>query len=184
MSEIDEMSAQVAEMGNKELKGLATQSSYTERVSSAEEAIADDHNLGLFQAIQLYPKGILWSVAMSTALVMEGYDTKLVSTLYAQPAFQRTYGVLQSNGEYEIPAAWQAGLSNGSTTGGIIGLVISGYLGERLGFRKTVMYGMAAMMPLIFIQFFAPSLAVLQASQVLLGMQLQSCHDGVYFSLI
>lgn len=142
---------------------------HDERLSSAEEATAQDHDLGLLQAIRLYPKGILWSVAMSTALVMEGYDTKLISTLYAQPAFKRTYGVLQPGGDYQIPAAWQAGLSNGSTTGGIIGLVIAGSVGERFGFRKTVMYGMAAMMPLIFLQFFAPNLAVLQVSQILLG---------------
>lgn len=106
---------------------------------------------------------------MSTALVMEGYDTKLIPTLFAQPSFQKAYGVQQPDGKYQVPAPWQAGLSNGSTTGGIIGLTIAGWLGERFGFRKVIMCGLATMVPLLFLQFFAPDLAVLLVGQVLLG---------------
>lgn len=36
--------------------------------------------------------------------------------------FNRKYGELQSDGSYEVPARWQAGLSNGVQCGEIIGL--------------------------------------------------------------
>jgi hypothetical protein len=36
--------------------------------------------------------------------------------------FNRKYGVLTDKGTYEVPAAWQAGLSNGCQIGEIVGL--------------------------------------------------------------
>lgn len=48
------------------------------RANSLKNAVAQDLNLTVLQAIRLYPKSILWSVIMSTALIMEGYDTVLL----------------------------------------------------------------------------------------------------------
>jgi SP family general alpha glucoside:H+ symporter-like MFS transporter len=106
---------------------------------------------------------------MSTALVMEGYDTKLMGSFYAQPAFAKTYGTITSKGSYQIPAPWQAGLSNGSNVGVLIGLLSAGYFSERFGFRKTIMSALVIVTGFIFIQFFAPSLPVLEVGQILLG---------------
>jgi len=44
-----------------------------------------------------------------------------------------------SNGTYQIPARWQAGLSNGANVGEIIGLFLNGWISERFGYRYTVM---------------------------------------------
>ncbi len=54
------------------------------------------------------------------------------------PQFQRKYGGLQSDGSYQIPARWQAGLSNGTQCGQIVGLIINGWVSERFGYRWTV----------------------------------------------
>lgn len=146
--------------------------------AKAAAATSDEHDLSIRQACRLYARGILWSVIMSTALIMEGYDNKLVPSFFAQPAFQRTYGVQQHDDKYQVPAPWQAGLSNGSTLGGIIGLAMSGWLGERFGFRRVIMCGLATMVPLLFLQFLAPNLTVLLVGQVLLGtssMPSRSC---------
>lgn len=142
-----------------------------ELLSDAQDATNKEHELTFLQAIKLYPKAVGWSVLMSTALVMDGYDTKLIGSLFAQPAFQQAYGKLQSDGKYQIPAPWQSGLNNGSNVGQMIGLFFSGYISERFGFRKT-MIGALLMVPcLIFIQFFAPSLRVLETGQILLGKE-------------
>jgi len=61
---------------------------------------------------------------MSTAIIMDGFDTKLIGSLFAQPAFAKAYGLLQPDGSYQIPAPWQSGLANGSNVGQLFGLII------------------------------------------------------------
>lgn len=143
-------------------------------VQAAQDANAQEHNLTFREAVKLYPKSVMWSVAFSTMIIMEGYDTKLMGTLYAQPTFQRAYGVSSDGESYQIPASWQAGLGNGSAVGQLIGLLIAGYVSERFGFRKTALGGMLVVIAFIFILFFATSLQVLLVGQVLFGLYLRS----------
>ena len=140
-----------------------------ERLADAQDAIAQEHDLSFSQALKLYPKGVFWSIVMSTAVVMEGYDIKLIGTLFAQPAFQKAYGQLVKADSYQILAPWQAGLSNGSSVGQLFGLLIAGYISERYGFRRTMITGLAIIIPVIFITFFAPNLVVLEVGQILFG---------------
>ena len=140
-----------------------------ERLADAQDAIAQEHDLSFSQALKLYPKGVFWSIVMSTAVVMEGYDTKLIGTLFAQPAFQKAYGQLVKADSYQILAPWQAGLSNGSSVGQLFGLLIAGHISERYGFRRTMITGLAIIIPIIFITFFAPNLVVLEVGQILFG---------------
>lgn len=49
-------------------------------IRDAAQATAKEHNLTLRQSLRAYPKAIAWSVLLSTAVVMEGYDTLLVSS--------------------------------------------------------------------------------------------------------
>ncbi|KAK9364827.1 general substrate transporter [Lipomyces kononenkoae] len=151
-----------------DLKGASRQ----DLLIKAEEATNQEHELTLLQAIKLYPKAVAWSVIMFAALVMDGYDTKLIGSLFAQPAFQKAYGYRQPGGSYQISAPWQTGLNNGSNVGQLLGLVIGGTLSEWLGFRKTMIIGLFVAPCLVFVQFFAPSIGVLQAAQVLLGLPL------------
>lgn len=47
----------------------------------AQVATAKEHNLTLRQSIRAYPKAIMWSILLSSAVIMEGYDTLLVQLL-------------------------------------------------------------------------------------------------------
>jgi hypothetical protein len=58
----------------------------------AQEATNVEHQLGLLKSARLYPKAIAWSILLSTALIMEGYDLLLMGSLYAQPSFAKKYG--------------------------------------------------------------------------------------------
>lgn len=157
-----------------------------ELVSDIEDVTNQEHKMSFAQAIKLYPKAVAWSVMMSTALIMDGYDLKvrdvrnsrkttdhkfkLIGSLFAQPAFRRAYGTELRNKTYQISAPWQSGLTNGSNVGQMLGLAISGYVCERFGFRKTMMVALAIVPCIVFIQFFATSLGVLETAQVLLGI--------------
>ena len=70
---------------------------------------------------------------------MEGFDLVLMSSLFAQPQFQRKYGVELADGSYTIESRWQIGLNLAVQAGSIIGLTVNGWASERFGYRKTIL---------------------------------------------
>ncbi|OKL61835.1 hypothetical protein UA08_02291 [Talaromyces atroroseus] len=139
-------------------------------VSDVLEATAQEHRMTLLQAVHLYPKAIGWSVLLSTAIVMEGYDVVLMQSFYAFPAFAERYGQRMSDGSYQITAAWQSGLSNGANVGEILGLFINGIVSERYGYRVTMIASLTALIGFVFIPFFAENIESLEAGEILMGI--------------
>jgi SP family general alpha glucoside:H+ symporter-like MFS transporter len=139
-------------------------------LKQAKEAASEETSLTLIEGIRKYPNAVLWSVFLSTTLIMEGYDVALLNSFFAFPSFTEKYGYQLPDGKYEIPAAWQAGLSNGIQCGEIIGLIINGWVSERYGYRKTMIGALSAITCLIFIPFFAPNIKVLLAGLILQGV--------------
>jgi len=90
-------------------------------IAGIEEVTNKDHDLTVIQAFKVYLKAIAWSAVLSAALIMDGYDFKLFGLLVAQPAFNEKYGNPQPDGTYQISAAWQSGLTNGSNIGQMVG---------------------------------------------------------------
>lgn len=88
-----------------------------ETMRAARLATEKEHNMTLWQGIKLYPKAVGWSLLISTCICMEGYDVCLLGNFYAFPQFNKKYGVQLADGTYQVPAAWQAGLSNVSLFG-------------------------------------------------------------------
>jgi SP family general alpha glucoside:H+ symporter-like MFS transporter len=77
----------------------------------AQHAADDEKSMGLFQAIRLYPKAVGWSVVLSSALIMEGYDLALLGSLYGSPMFNQKYGVLnEKTGKWAVQPRWQSAL--------------------------------------------------------------------------
>jgi SP family general alpha glucoside:H+ symporter-like MFS transporter len=129
-----------------------------------------ERELKLWASLKLYPKAVGWSILLSTAIIMEGFDTVLIGTLYAYPPFQRDFGVKQPDGSYQLTAAWQSGLSNGILVGEIFGLYICGFISERYGYRWTLIGALIAVIGFVFIVFFADSLVQLLIGEILLGV--------------
>ena len=139
--------------------------------SDAKAATDAEHAMTIRQAFKLYPKAVAWSMFFSTAVAMEGYDLVLISAFYAYPSFTKKYGVPAKNGKgYQIPAPWQAGLSNGARVGEILGLLVNGIICERFGFKKTMIGTLCLLSALIFIPFFAPNIETLQVAEILMGV--------------
>lgn len=140
--------------------------------NDAREATEREHRLSIRDAIRLYPKAIMFSVAFSTAVVMEGYDLSLVGSLMGFPSFKRRYGTAidPETGEKIIGSQWQSGIQNGVQVGSIIGLYINGLVSDHFGYKKTMLGALIVMIATIFIPFFAPSVGVLVAGAVLQGI--------------
>ena len=141
-------------------------------LNEANDATRTEKSMSILQAFKTYPKAVMFSVILSTAIVMEGYDVVLLAGLYASPAFSKRYGYATgiASTPYQIPARWQAGLSNGANVGEILGLFINGIVSERFGYRKTMIVSLVAVICFIFIPFFAKSLIDLEVGEVLCGI--------------
>lgn len=118
-------------------------------------------SLTLSQAFRVYRKAIMWSVVMSMATVMESYDLILVTSFYAFPQFQERYGVQLDTGRYSIPAAWQVGFTMANVCGLVPGILANGWLVDRFGYRKVMLWSHISLSAFIFIRFFAPSREVM-----------------------
>lgn len=64
------------------------------------EAIQNEHNLGFWEAVQLYPSAVGWSMFVSIGVIMLAFDPQLLGNLYATPQFQRDFGY-EFNGEVQ-----------------------------------------------------------------------------------
>jgi MFS transporter, SP family, general alpha glucoside:H+ symporter len=84
--------------------------------------------------------------------------------------FTSVFGEQQPDGSYEIPARWQAGLSNGTQCGQIIGLIINGYVSERFGYRYTVITCLALITCWVAIMFTATTVQQLLPAYILSGI--------------
>ncbi|OTA90408.1 hypothetical protein M434DRAFT_370334 [Hypoxylon sp. CO27-5] len=143
-------------------------------IRNAKLATEKEHKMTLWQGINLYPKAIAWSVLISTCIAMEGYDISLVNNFYAFPQFNQKYGVevtaADGSVSYQVPAAWQAGLSNGAVVGEIIGLMINGWVSERFGYRYTVIGCLVLIAAFTTIFFTAQTVVHLQVAEILCGI--------------
>ena len=112
----------------------------------------------------------MWSVVLSSSLIMEGYDTAITGSYNAFPSWLNKFGVEAPDGSLNIPPSWQNGISAATNVGEIIGLQIAGFMSERLGYRMTIIFALGTLIGFIFIPFFAGSLTVFLVGQLFLGM--------------
>lgn len=129
-----------------------------------------EHKMSLRDAIKCYPKSILYCVVLSMAIIMEGYQVALVPSLFAQPAFQRNYGRVRSDGSYQLDNKYQSALTAAVQVGSILGYWLSGIIIERVGYKKTMQGALLSITCFIFIIFFAPSIILLVVGEGLLGI--------------
>lgn len=107
----------------------------------------------------------------TTHKIRIAFDPQLLGNLYAMPAFQKDFGYAYEDG-YLISAAWQTGLGMGNPIGQVVGALAAGYPMEWYGRKKTFNACVFAIAGLVFIQFFARSLPVLLAGELLAGLVL------------
>ncbi|KAF7291275.1 Maltose permease [Mycena indigotica] len=144
---------------------------YAEVVKGAAANDEAEHKQTLREAFRIHKKAVFWSVVLSAALIMEGYDVVVIASFYEHPAFLNRFGIYDETAKRRlIPAPWQSGLGNGSSVGGIIGLMINGWASEKFGPRRTYIVSMLGMIVSIFGPVFSKTLGALVASEVICGL--------------
>ena len=143
---------------------------FVDVASGAIAGTESEKRMGIIQGFKTYPKAVGWSILLSTAIIMEGYDVTLLPNLFNQASFQHRFGVPDGKGGYQVEAAWQSGLTNGANVGEIIGLFITGLVAERVGYRWTMITSLALVAGFIFIAFFTQNLPTLLIAEIFCGI--------------
>lgn len=137
----------------------------------ARDGAAAEHSLPPREAIRKYPWTLVWCLAVSMCVVMEGYDTILLGNFYAYPTFAKKYGHWNEiSNNYQLDAAWQAGLGNAAAVGAFFGTLLNGVLVTKFGHIRVLLGALMALSAFIFITFFAPNTTVLLVGQFLCGL--------------
>ncbi|KAF2148979.1 sugar transporter [Myriangium duriaei CBS 260.36] len=140
-------------------------------IENAKNASEKEHRMTLWQGIKLYPKAVAFSLIISTCIAMEGYDVCLLSNFYGFPEFNKKFGFYdEASKKYVVSAPWQSGLSNGVNVGEIIGLLLNGWLSEKIGYRKTLLGSLLTITGLIAVFFTASNTTVLLVAEILAGI--------------
>lgn len=102
---------------------------------------------------------------------MEAYCVFLMGNFVALPAFAEEYGVWSvKDQEWVIETKWQSALQMGGPIGAIIGVVLAGPLTSRIGYRWAFISSLMLLNAFIFVFYFANSLPVMLAAQLLEGV--------------
>ncbi|GAB7359164.1 hypothetical protein MBLNU230_g5231t1 [Neophaeotheca triangularis] len=135
----------------------------------AQAANQAEHDMTLKQALSMYRSAVFWSLLVSFSIIMEGYDTNLISNLYAYPRYRETFGE-QIDGEWTLTGQWQTALGAGSMAGCFVGALFNGYLVKRLGFRWMFIIGLIMMTAFVFISVFGMTVELQVVGQTLCGL--------------
>lgn len=145
-----------------------------ELTADASSAAEKERNMGFLEGCRLYPMAMFFSFGLSLAVIMEGYDTALLGQFFGIPAFAEKFGapagIKDGVQTYQISAAWQSALGNGTAVASMIGLMVNGILSERIGYRKTMIGALCCILCFIFITFFAVNIHMLLAGYILCGL--------------
>ena len=80
-------------------------------VHEAKLASDSEHDETVRQALKNHWPAVLWSMGMSMSVVMEGYDTILMSSFFAYPSFAQKYGKWYGNDVgWQLSSPWQSAL--------------------------------------------------------------------------
>ncbi|KAK4235189.1 general substrate transporter [Achaetomium macrosporum] len=140
-------------------------------IEATRAITAAEHALGFWAAVRQYPRATFWALFFCLAVVMAGYDAQIITSFYALPAFQQKYGrLVDGDGDYELSAQWQLALGMGNPIGQVLGALASGYPLEWFGRRWTLAACCLWSTGFVFVQFFATSIGMLCAGEILGGL--------------
>ncbi|GAB7330434.1 hypothetical protein MBLNU13_g02049t1 [Cladosporium sp. NU13] len=144
---------------------------YADMKADAIEAENAEHRLGVIAAVKGYPMAATWAFIISCTIIMEAYCVFLMGNFIALPAFAEEYGVWSDKDqEWVIETKWQSALQMGGPIGAIIGVVLAGPLTSRIGYRWAFISNLMLLNAFIFVFYFANSLPVMLAAQLLEGV--------------
>ncbi|KGO77437.1 Major facilitator superfamily domain, general substrate transporter [Penicillium italicum] len=97
-------------------------------------------HIPLWRSVKKFPRIVGYCFALSSAILLYGYDLVIVGTVAAMPQFQLVFGQ-ELNGKHIIPSMWLSLWNVSSCIGLMLGSVLGGYYQDRRGRRITLALG-------------------------------------------
>ena len=135
-----------------------------------KEATDLEHSQSILDAVRLQWKGLAWACFLSLSIAMYGYDNALIGNFFGYPSFQKAYGHPTKDSGYQISAAWQTGLSQGSICGIIIGSLSNGFFSSRYGYKRVMLVSLVFMSGFVAIPFASKNLPTFLVGELLCGI--------------
>ncbi|KAL2856505.1 general substrate transporter [Aspergillus pseudoustus] len=133
-------------------------------------ATENEHSMTVWEALRRYRKACLWSMAFSLTIIMDGYDTAILGSLQAFPAFKYKFGhQVGDTTDWQLNPRWQVAIGLSNPLGNLIGVYINSFLTERIGHRKALLGTLTYLIGIIFITFFAKSVEMFFVGSLLSG---------------
>ncbi|KAJ5960718.1 uncharacterized protein N7479_007868 [Penicillium vulpinum] len=96
--------------------------------------------VSLWRSVKKSPRIVGYCFALSSAILLYGYDLVIVATVAAMPQFQIVFGQ-EYHGRYIIPTMWLSLWNVSSCIGLMFGSILGGYYQDRGGRRITLAIG-------------------------------------------
>lgn len=126
----------------------------------------------VWEGLKNYKKAVGWSLCFSSAIIMEGYDTTILGSFIISEPFIERFGIVQDDGFKIFTAQSQSALGVAMQSGQILGLLATGVLADKFGFKKVMGGALTWVMGTIFLLFFAKDIYMLLAGEMLMGFPL------------
>ncbi|KAJ5832867.1 hypothetical protein N7474_001178 [Penicillium riverlandense] len=101
---------------------------------------ARSEHVRLWYSVRRWHKLVGYCVALSSAILLYGYDFVIIGTVSAMPAFKHNFG-RELNHSYIIPTAWLSLWSAVGPIGMMAGSITVGHLQDRRGRRASLALG-------------------------------------------
>ena len=161
----------IATASDDRVRRLSAIPGFAEVTDAAIAGTETEKNMSILEGFKLYPKATGWSIILSMAIVMEGYEIILLNNLFGFPSFVERFGTYDAaSASYQLAPSWQAGLSCGANVGEIFGLFITGVVADRFGYRYTLIGALILVTAFVFLLFFASNLPTLLMGEILCGI--------------
>jgi SP family general alpha glucoside:H+ symporter-like MFS transporter len=155
--------------GEKEIPHTDLKKGNLLEIDATRDITSSEHDLKFWEAVKQYPTAVFWAMFFCIAVIMAGFDAQLVTSFYALPAFQQRFGY-EYGGSYIISAPWQTGLGMGNPIGQVLGALACGWPLEHFGRKWTLAVCCVWSIVFVFVQFFATSIGMLCAGEILGGL--------------
>ncbi|KAH8422372.1 uncharacterized protein LDX57_000128 [Aspergillus melleus] len=100
--------------------------------SSSSDEVAQKQSL--LSSVKQSPRIAAYCLALTSGILLYGYDLVIVGNVSSMPEFQRDFG-RKLNGSLIIPSLWLGLWNVGNPIGGIFGSLLAGFVQDRTGRR-------------------------------------------------
>ncbi|KAL2840888.1 MFS general substrate transporter [Aspergillus pseudoustus] len=118
-----------------EEKDVPTVDTYDENPSVRSHQAHSE--ISFIGSVKQSSKTVIWCFALTSGILLYGYDLVIVGNVSSMPEFQKDFG-RRLNGQLIIPSLWLGLWNVANPIGGILGAILGGFIQDHAGRRRAL----------------------------------------------